>query len=81
MKNEKITVELTRLEKFNLCLAIADSIAKHKKQLERINERISKGIKTYYYVGLGVEDINKVKKRLSETIDSLISVSKKFNCP
>jgi len=81
METERITIELSRLEKFNLCMAITESIIKHKNKLEKINEKISKGEKFYYEIGAGKEDINRVKKREFETIESLNSVYKKLNCP
>ena len=72
--------ELSRPEKTLVCFSIADAIDKLQKRLDRINEKIYKGEKTFYVVGIGSEDIHKVRDRTLKEMELLNNASKKLTC-
>ncbi|MHA1852607.1 MAG: hypothetical protein ACTSUF_03760, partial [Candidatus Heimdallarchaeaceae archaeon] len=72
--------ELTRLEKNLTCWAIADAMNKVEARLDKLREKKAKGEKTFYVVGEGSEDINKVWERTMKELEALNNASKKITC-
>lgn len=72
--------ELSRIEKTLVCFSIVDAMEKLQKRLDRVNEKIYKGEKTFYVVGIGSEDINKVRDSILREQELLNSASKKLTC-
>lgn len=72
--------ELSRLEKNTTCWAIADAMNKLDIRLGKLREKKWKGEKTFYIVGEGSEDIDKVWERTANELMALKNASKKITC-